>query len=204
MKKLFLTIGIIALAIIMIAAILALLSLFELVPFFSQLRATSDEEYPGDQAVILVAYVDSLEKQRFHVENAWVIFTVTSRMDTTLIQPAGIGGVTEKLFDKSFTQAGLLRYFERTEKLDVNYVLLIDQIGLQLVNDLLETQQSSINLSNSKSICEILESNELSLLDLYVKYGEGHVRNTIPNFLIEQLTVNNSVSDSIYCESLLP
>ncbi len=204
MKKLFLTIGIIALVIIMIAAILALLSLFELVPFFSTLQAPAEDDYLDDQAVILVAYVDSLEKRRFNVENAWVIYTVTSRVDTLLLQPAGNTEIGDKLLERSFTQVGLQRYFEKAENIDVDYVLLIDHIGIQLVNDLLETQQSSIKLSNSTSICEILESNELSLFDLYVQYGEGHVRTTIPGVLIEQLTENNIPSDSIYCESLLP
>lgn len=204
MKKLFLTISITALMIILIAAVLALLTVYELVPFFSKLLLNEPPAYPEDQATILVAYVDSVEDRQIQVEDAWLVYIVTSRMDTAIIQQAQQAEVSPKLLRKSVTKSNLIRQVEKDENIKIDYIFMIDGEGRKLINELLENQQSSINLNDFPSFCEILNSNEVHLFDLYIKYAEQHIFMTIPASLIEQFVVNENLTDSLYCESIEP
>lgn len=204
MKKLFLTIAIIALVILLIAAVLALLSLFNLVPFFSNLVVQQNQLYVEDQATILIAYVDSLEERQFNVEETWLVYLVTSRMDTGIIHQAEQAQVSAKLLRRSMNEESLKRLVEKEELIDIDYIFLIDEVGQALINNLLENQQSSINLDDPSTFCEILLSKEVQLFNLYLSYADGHVRTTIPSTLIEQLAVNENPRDSFYCESIKP
>jgi len=204
MKKLFLTIGIIALIIIMVAAVLALLSVFDLIAFFPQLAAHNRESYPEDQATILVAYVDSLDDRQFQVDEVWLVYIVTSRMDTAIIQQANEVDISPKRLRKVYTQTSLTRKFASEEDVDIDFVFLIDGMGKSLINNLLEDQQSSINLNESEAFCEILTSNEVQMFDLYLQYAEGHVLTTIPKSLIARFAANENLTDSLYCETNEP
>ena len=202
MKKLFLGIAIASLVIILIATVLALLSVFNLSPFFPQLSNTTQEILPQDQATVLIAYVDDIGGKRFHVESAWVLYLVASRMDTAMIEDAIQAQSSSKILTRSVTQTSFVRYVEREEDIHIDYVFLVDRDGRELVNDLLENQQSSINLSDSGEFCEILNENQSQLFDLYLTYAGNHVSTTIPQSLIKQLAVNENPKDSIYCESI--
>lgn len=204
MKKLFLTIGIVALVIVIVSAILAVLSVFELVQFFPKFAFNEQENYASEQAIIMVAYVDTLEAREFQIEEVWLVYLVTSRLDTAIIQEAQQAPVSPNLLKKPFTRTRLVRHMESDENVEIDYVFLIDGIGRQLVNNLLENQQSSINLDENGSFCEILSSSELQMFDLYMKYAEGHVYTTIPDSLITQSAIIENKTDSFYCESIEP
>ena len=204
MKKLFLTIGISALVIVMVAAVFALLSLFELVHFFPTIAGQELEAFPPDQATILVAYVDSLEERKFQVEEVWLLYVVTSRLDTIMIQEAQQASISPKLLNKTISPIKLIRQVSSDESVEIDYYFLVDGMGRELVNDLLETQQSSIKMNENGSFCEILESDEMQLFGLYIQYAGGHVNSTIPQALIDQFTVNENQNDSLYCESIDP
>lgn len=204
MKKLFLTFGVIALVIILIAAILALLSVFNLIPFFSTLIVKEQVSFPEDQVTVLVATVDSLETARFLVHETWLVYVVTSRMDTAIIQEAHETQVTSDRFSKPINESKLVKLVGTEEEIKVDYVFIIDEIGRDLINDLLENQQSSINFANPIGFCEILSANELQMFDLYLKYAGDHVRHTIPESLIQQFAANGNLNDSLYCESIEP
>jgi hypothetical protein len=204
MKKLFLAIGVIALIIVLIAGVLALLSLFNLVPFFSDIVVNDATSFPEDQVTILVASVDTLSKPKFVVQEMWLVYVVTSRMDTAIIQEAHQTKLESPRIRKAIDERKLVQLVESEENLHVDYVFFIDEIGSKLINDLLENQQSSINRDNSIEFCEILTSNELQMFDLYLQYAQDHVYHTLPESLIQQFAVSLNIKDSLYCESIEP
>lgn len=204
MKKLFLAIGVIALVIIMIAAVLALLSLFNLVPFFSELVVKEQTIYPEDQITILVASVDSLEDQKFIVHETWLVYVVTSRMDTAIIHAAHPTQLSSNRLRKAISEQRFVQLVGSEENLEIDYYFLIDEVGFDSINDLLENQQSTINLDNSMDFCEILTTNELQMFDLYLQYARDHVKHTLPETLIQQFAVSLDRNDSLYCESIKP
>lgn len=200
MKKLLTIIGIFALVIVFVAAILALLSLFNLIPFLS----INPNQNLQNQDIVLIARVDTLDSRRFSVEEYWLVYFVKSRKDTAITERLSSGGKQIEDSLKLYSESQLIREIRRDQKVDITDVLLIDAIGWELVNSLLEKEQNRVNLDELADFCEILVAGNNQLVNFSALYTSGHIRTTISETQLQDFMIDSNNDESFICKAIEP
>jgi hypothetical protein len=192
MKKLFLLISIIALVIIFAAAILALLSVFNLIPFYTEFDLLPDTHKEKDQIVILVALTDTLESQRFTVEKAWIIYYVLSRHDTMMVDEIDEKEISAMALDQPIGQGLLIRTIEHETSIQVDYYVLLDEKAAQSIMNLIDHQQDSVNNHSGDQVCEILLEVDGDSLIKAFDLSSNHIKTNLSNALLMDIVDNKS------------
>jgi hypothetical protein len=188
MKKLFLLISLIALVIIFAAAILALLSVFNLMPLYIDLGLIPDDRQEQDQIVILVAMTDSVESKKMAVEKAWLIYYVLSRHDTMMVDQIDIF----MALDQPVRQRPLIRAIEKQKAIQVDYYVLLDGQAAQSISNLYDPQQNSLNNVSGARVCEILQFVDGDLLIKAFDLSSNHIKTDLSNGLLMEIVDNKS------------
>ena len=200
MKKLLTIIGIFALVIVFVAAILALLSLFNLIPFLS----INPNQNLQNQDIVLIARVDTLDSRRFSVEEYWLVYFVKSRKDTAITERLSSGGKQIEDSQKLYSESQLIREIRRDQKVDITDVLLIDSTGWELVNGLLEKEQNPVKLDELADFCEILVADNNQFFNFSALYTSGHIRTTISETKLQDYMIDSSNDESFICKAIEP
>jgi hypothetical protein len=192
MKKLFLLISIIALVIIFAAAILALLSVFNLIPFYTEFDLIPDIRREKDQIVILVAMTDTLESQKFTVEKAWLIYYVLSRHDTMMVDVIDEQEIIAMALDQPIGQRPLIRVIEKEESIQIDYYVLLDEKAAQSISNLYDHQQNSVKNVSGDQVCEILLQVDGDSLIKAFDLSSNHIKTNLSNGLLIDIVDNKS------------
>jgi hypothetical protein len=192
MKKLFLLISIIALVIIFAAAILAFLSVFNLILFYTELDIFPENWQEKDQIVILVAMTDDLESQKFTVEKAWLIYYVLSRHDTMMVDPVDESQITAMKLDQPIRQRPFIRAVEQEASIKVDYYVLLDERAAQSISNLYNPQQNSVNSVSTDQVCEILLQIDGNSLIKAFDLSSNHIKTNLSNGLLMEIVDNKT------------
>lgn len=197
MKKLFLWISIVALVIIFAAAILALLSVFNLMPFFTVIPDTRQEK---DQIVILVARTDTLETQKFTVEEVWLFYYVLSRHDTMMVDQIDEQQRVAMELNQPIGQRSLIRSIEKDFQIEVDYFVLLDVQAAQSISNLYIHQQNSVNNVSGDQVCEIILQIDGDSLIKAFDLSSNHIKTNLSNGLLMEIVDNKEGILCIYKE----
>jgi uncharacterized UPF0160 family protein len=187
MKRLFLWISIVALVIIFTAAILALLSVFNLMPFFTVIPDTRQEK---DQIVILVAMTDTLENQKFTVEKVWIIYYVLSRHDTMMVDQIDEQQIVAMELDQPIGQRSLIQSIEKDFQIEIDNFVLLDQQAAQSISNLYVPQENSDNHGAGPQVCEILVGIDGESLIKAFDLASNHIKTNLSYGLLMEIVDN--------------
>ncbi|HET59080.1 MAG TPA: hypothetical protein ENN32_01765 [Chloroflexi bacterium] len=192
MKKLFLLISLLALVIIFAAAILALLSVFNLMPLYIDLGLIPDDRQEQDQIVILVTMTDSVESKKMAVEKAWLIYYVLSRHDTMMVDQIDEQEIISMALDQPVRQRPLIRAIEKQKDIQIDYYVLLDEQAAQSISNLYDPQQNSFTNFSGEQVCGMLQlMNGDSLIKAF-DLSSNHIKTDLSNGLLMEIVDNKS------------
>jgi len=192
MKKLFLWISIVALVIIFTAAGLALLSVFNLLPFFTEYALLPDKRLEKDQIIILVATTDTLQHTKFTVQKAWVIYYVLSRHDTMMVDQLDMQQLISMETEQPIDQGQLIRTVEKAERIQIDYYFLLDEQAAQSIRNLYDPQQNSDTPVGDSQVCEMLLGIDGDSLKSAFDLAGNHIRTNLSNSLLTEIVDNKN------------
>ena len=196
MKKLFLWISIVALVIIFAAAALALLSVFNLLPFFTEYTLLPDKRLEKDQIIILVATSDTLQNQKSTVQKAWLMYYVLSRHDTMMVDALGEQELVSMEINQPIGQQQLVRAIEKAEQIQIDYYFLLDEKATQSIRNLYAPTQNSIDTVFENHVCETLLGIDGNSLITAIDLAGNHIKTNMSNSLLTEIVDNK---DRLLC-----